>query len=274
MEKSSIGKNYNILLLPRYWNGVHKELNEKLKKVKESIDHPTTGVTAEKYLCDLIRDYLPRRYIVESGFAVDSSGNRSPKIDILIADTLNIPPLCCEPNYKVFAIEAVTAAIEITTGPKNKVNHKGKKVSKFESDIDKLATVRTMGRVRTYDEMVPTFAKDKMSFKRLAFSLELCPRAFIITSGDEWQKSDTYKNNLIHSLKCVRQNNINAFLNAAFSFKHGMLHFLPHENFETRWYRNNSLLEFLLFINNAISTFDTFKIDIRKYRNTIPEIEL
>lgn len=274
MNERNTRTKKKMLSLPRYWSGVHKELDEKLKKIKESIVHPITGVTAENHLCDLLKEYLPKRYIVESGFAVDSSGNRSDNIDILVADTLNIPPLCCEPNYKVFAIESVAAAIEITTGPRNKVKHKGKKVSKFESDIDKLATVRSMGRIRSYDEMIPTCFEEKMRFERLAFSVELCPRAFIISSGDEWQNSNTYKENIVRSLVRVRQHNENAFVNAAFSFKHGMLHFPPYKQREAKWYKKNSLLEFLLFINHAISTFDTFKINIRKYRNTIPEIEI
>jgi hypothetical protein len=181
------------LYVPRFWAGVYTELEAKLKKSKKVIDHPTTGKSAEKHLLELIKEYLPKRYIVESGFAVNSSGDRSNKIDILIADTLDIPPLCCEPNYKVFAIESVVAGIEITTGPKNKVRHKGKKVKKFEADIDKLATLRSMGRKREYNQVIPTYTEKKMLMERFSFSLELCSRAFIITSGDEWKNDTSYK---------------------------------------------------------------------------------
>lgn len=268
-----VKKTSEHISLAKYWEGVHSALDARLSVAKEYIKHPATGISAENYFRDLFQEYLPKRYVAAPGFAVDTSGVRSDDIDIIIADTFHIPPLCSEPNFKVFAIESVCAVIGITTAPKSTVKRGNHKVPKFESDIEKLATVRSMGRYRKYVDLVPILAEGRVQFMQVEIPIDLCPRAFIITSGDEWTKAETYEKHLLDSLRSVRNNNPDTWLNAALSLRHGMLHFAPHTDFESKWFKDNPLLEFLLFLNKAIATFHTFKIDIQKYRPTIPETE-
>lgn len=132
--------------LAKHWEGVQKSLDVKLRAAKEYLKHPITGISAENYFRDLLAEYLPKRFVAESGFTINTNGTISDNIDIIIADTLNIPPLCSEPNYRIFAIESVCAAIEITTAPKSKVKQGERKISKFELDIKRLAKVRSMGK--------------------------------------------------------------------------------------------------------------------------------
>lgn len=266
-------KKKQSISLADYWDGIYSALDVRFKMAKEYIKHPITGFSAEEYLRDLLKDYLPKRYTVAPGFVVNSEGDRSDNIDIIIADTMNIPVLCQEPNYKVFAVECVAAVIEVTTGPKSKVKRSNEKLPKLQIDIEKLSKVRSMGRVRHYRDRFPITEGRSITLREIQIPVELCPRAFIVTAGDEWAKPKTYKNHVIEALKNVKRNNSDAFINAAFSFKHGMLHFLPYDPFKTNWYEEHPLLEFLLFINDAILTFDTYKIDVRRYRHTIPKID-
>jgi len=257
----------------KYWEGVHSALDVRLRVAKEYLKHPVTGISAENYFRDLLKEYLPRRFVAEPGFTVNTDGERSKNIDIIIADTFHIPPLCSEPNYKVFAIESVCAAIEITTAPNSKVKQDGRKIPKFNSDIKKLAKVRSMGRRREYVDLVPCPTQEGVKLKPFVFTIDLRPMTFLITSGNEWAKAETYEKNLLNGLRNVRDENRDTWLNAVFSLRHGMLHFERFSDFKSKWIKENSLLEFLLFLNNAIATIPTFKIDIQKYRPTIQEIE-
>src|SRR5215470_13693673 len=91
--------------LADYWTGIHKALRGRLESVRDYLRHPSSGVNAENYFRDLLKQYLPRRYAIESGFVVNATGDRSSFIDILIVDCLNIPPLSVEPHFRVFPAE-------------------------------------------------------------------------------------------------------------------------------------------------------------------------
>lgn len=271
MSSAQQRKSNKDVSLAKYWEGINTSLQAKLESVKEYLKHPVTGFTTEEYFRSLLKNYIPKRYTIDTGFVVDSKG-KSNFIDIIIADTLNIPRLCYEPNYSIFAIESVCAVIEVTTSPKARVDFGGKKIPKFESDILKLAKVRKMGHSRRYFDFFHYESKNEFKIEERSFPVILCPRSFIITCGDEWKKPERYKKNIIDSLKKVKEEYSDTWINAAFSLTHGMLHFKPYTEFENEWIKNNSLLEFVLLINNALSTFPTWRIDISKYR-PIPELE-
>ena len=94
----------------------------------------------------------------------------------------------------------------------------------------------------------------------------------MITCGDEWQKHKSYEQHLISALNSAKAKGYDeVWVNAVLSMKHGMFHFTPHTKFEFNRVKSNALLEFLLFINRAISTYPTFRIDIGRYRPTIPK---
>jgi hypothetical protein len=268
-----IKNNAENVSLDKYWEGVHSALDVRLRVAKEYLKHPVTGITAENYFRNLLQEYLPKRFVAEPGFTVNTNGERSNNIDIIIADTFHIPPLCSEPNYKIFAIESVCAAIEITTAPNSKVKQDGRKIPKFDSDIKKLAKVRSMGRRREYVDLVPCLTQEGVKLKPFVLTTDLRPMTFLITSGNEWVKAKTYEKNLLKGLRNVKDENRDTWLNAVFSLKHGMLYFERLTDFKSKWIKENSLLEFLLYLNKAIATIPTFKIDIQKYRPTIQEIE-
>jgi len=199
---------------------------------------------------------------------MDASGERSGQIDLIIADTFHIPALCFEPNYKVFAAESVCAVIEVTTSPKGKI----KGVPKLQSDVDKLACVRRLGRERDYMDIQPIQSHDKLEFRTLDFRLTGSPRCFLITSGDEWRSKDTYETNLISALQQSKAQGNPSWINAALSMTHGLLRFTPYKEYETEWIETDPLLTFLLIVNESVASFPTFKINIRKYAKKLPKV--
>jgi hypothetical protein len=128
----------------------------------------------------------------------------------------------------------------------------GKKIDKFKSDILKLALVRKLGRSRNY--LVRRWNKHGVLVQERK-RLTLSPRAFLITSGDEWKKRSTYQNHLFRSLKEANKSS-EPWVNAVFSVGHGLIKFKPHTEFEHReWIKTNALFEFILSLNHSVQTF-------------------
>jgi len=267
-----MNRNTNNVKLAEYWQGIHEALDDRLKSLKRYIRHSTTGLSAERYFINLLREYLPKRYSVDQGFAVNSAGERSNLIDIIVADTFHIPPLCSEPNYKVFAIESVCAAMEVTTGPRGSISRNKKRIPKLEDDLRKLAKVRLMGEDRIYQDTFMVSDGKDIQIETKSFTINLCPRAFIITSGDEWVHRKSYETNVVKAFDKIRESNKSAWSNAALSMKHGTLYFPPHQADERRWFHENSLLMFLMFLNDAIATYPTYRINLQRYKQNIPSL--
>jgi hypothetical protein len=262
-------------ILANYWSGIHTALNGRLLSVKDYLHHPSSGLNAENYFRDLLRQYLPRRFSVESGFVANANGERSDLHDVLIVDRLNIPPLSAESYFKVFPAEAVVGAVEITSAPKTSVKRSGhkEKITKLEDDILKLAKLRRIADNREYLHTVATKTAQGIQLVESRFSYSLSPRSFLITCGDEWSKSETFEKQLLGALTRAKQkqDQKHVWINAVLSMRHGMFHFIPYTEFEFNSIKDNAMLEFFFFVNNVISGFFTSHIDLRRYRPTIPD---
>lgn len=254
--------------LRKYWQGIESALKHKIVFLKESISHSITGSTAEAFFREIISQYIPNKYMVDTGFIVDCKGSISNQIDIIIADTYNIPPLCNESNYKVFTIESVCAVIEVTTGPKNTVGKNS--TPKLKSDMTKIAKVRKMGRKRQYVDYFPTTSNGAVVLRNIV--IDICPRSFLITAGKEYSKK-TYESNIKKYLLDIRETNDDAWLNGMFSVEHGFYYIPPEIDGKCKWFGEDTFLDFILFLNHSIAMYPTYKIDLQRYRSTIPNVD-
>ncbi|MFJ2684422.1 DUF6602 domain-containing protein [Pseudomonas sp. NPDC087342] len=92
---------------------VQTELAIKLKRAAQSISHAGThGAVNEDHWIDIFRSYLPNRYAVATGLVIDSLGNRSDQIDIVIFDRHFTPTLLDQQNHRYIPVEAVYAVFE------------------------------------------------------------------------------------------------------------------------------------------------------------------
>jgi hypothetical protein len=257
--------------LSEYWAGIEKGFREKAKSLKKSLNHSSTGIAVEGRFQRLLSEYLPRRYVLAPGFVADASGARSPMMDLIISDCLHIPPLSVEPSYTVFACESVAGAIEITTGPRGQLGKGPNAVSKLHADLRKLSVVRKLGENRHYHAQVPIVDGGAVALGTADIvAVSPGPRSFLVTCGDEWVNASTYERNLVAALKAVRSEGRSVWLHAAYSVKHGLLSFVPYTDFECTWTTKDPLLEFVMFINQSLTNFPTYQIDLRRYRSSMP----
>lgn len=92
---------------------VQSELALKLKRAAQSITHASThGSVNEDHWIEVFRAYLPNRYEVATGIVIDSLGNHSDQIDIIIFDRHFTPTLLDQQNHRYIPAEAVYAVFE------------------------------------------------------------------------------------------------------------------------------------------------------------------
>ncbi len=91
------------------------------------------GDNDHAWFADLLRQYLPQKYGVDTGFVVNKESDEgsanffdtsdkprtqdpfiSPQIDILLLDVLHNAPFCAEKTFKVCPVEMVLGAVEVT----------------------------------------------------------------------------------------------------------------------------------------------------------------
>ena len=105
---------------------------------RSTITHdPTMGGATEDDWIDLLRRYLPRRYEVDSAFAVDRHGRTTDQLDCVIFDAHYTPALLGERRHRYVPAEAVYAVFEV----KQTVNS-----GHIAAAMDKVESVRRLDR--------------------------------------------------------------------------------------------------------------------------------
>ncbi len=102
---------------------------------QEFISHPgTKGDVTENNWLDWMRKYLPKRYCVDKAFVIDSDGNISEQIDIVIYDK-QYSPIVFEQNGAVYVTaESVYAVFEVKQElNKQYIEYAGKKIASVRS---------------------------------------------------------------------------------------------------------------------------------------------
>jgi hypothetical protein len=103
------------------------------------LDHPAEkGRGREDALRDFLREYLPERFGVDTGFLVDVHGNVSGQMDIVIFDRASAPVFKMSSTVRVFPVESVAAVIQV----KSKLD--GRELKKA---VENLRTALALDRV-------------------------------------------------------------------------------------------------------------------------------
>ncbi|MBK0011678.1 DUF6602 domain-containing protein [Stenotrophomonas sp. S41] len=106
--------------LPNLLDHLHEQVEAALKTARLALHHPTDkGDASEQVWIDLLSSYLPKRYVVSKAHIVDSEGNFSQQIDVVIHDRQYSPLVFAysgvhyvpaESVYAVFEAKQVTSA--------------------------------------------------------------------------------------------------------------------------------------------------------------------
>ena len=89
-------------------------LSVQLKLSSESITHDgVMGDVNEQHFIEVLRKYLPNRYGVDSAIIIDSNGETSDQIDIVIYDPQYTPTLLDQHDHRFIPAESVYAVFEV-----------------------------------------------------------------------------------------------------------------------------------------------------------------
>ena len=92
----------------------HNHILRNLQDASSFVSHPTEkGDATENVWLDAFKTYLPSRYDVRRGFAIDSQSVYSQQIDIIIHDRFYTPFLLKVGGYHVIPVESVYAVFEV-----------------------------------------------------------------------------------------------------------------------------------------------------------------
>jgi hypothetical protein len=99
--------------LPALMEGLHERVERDLRLARELIGHsPTKGEASQNVWIKLFENYLPERYQARSATIVDSEGEFSDQIDVVIYDRQYSPFLLHAEGQAVIPVEAVYAVFE------------------------------------------------------------------------------------------------------------------------------------------------------------------
>lgn len=99
--------------LSRVLASLHGEIEDQLRRARESFGHPgTKGDASEEVWLSLFRTYLPARYQAEKAHVVDSKGSFSQQIDVVVFDRQYSPFIFNFNGQFVIPAESVYAVFE------------------------------------------------------------------------------------------------------------------------------------------------------------------
>ena len=92
---------------------LHEDIQHRLRSVRATLAHPSAkGDGSENVWLDLLGTYLPQRYQVAKAFVVDSHGNFSQQIDLVVFDRQYTPFIFKIEGQTVVPAESVYAVFE------------------------------------------------------------------------------------------------------------------------------------------------------------------
>lgn len=99
--------------LAQLLSSLHEDIQQRLATVRNSFGHPgTKGDASEKVWISMLNEYLPKRYQAAKAHVVDSQGNFSQQIDVVIFDRQYSPFIFTYEDELVIPAESVYAVFE------------------------------------------------------------------------------------------------------------------------------------------------------------------
>lgn len=99
--------------LSQLLSSLHDDIQQRLATVRKSFAHPgTKGDASENVWISMLDTYLPKRYQAAKAHVVDSLGNFSQQIDVVVFDRQYSPFIFTYENETVIPAESVYAVFE------------------------------------------------------------------------------------------------------------------------------------------------------------------
>ncbi|WP_319478569.1 DUF6602 domain-containing protein [Marispirochaeta aestuarii] len=132
--------------LSAMFNGLQQQMVSQLKTNRDFVTHPgSKGDSLENAWIDWLRTYLPSRYSIDKAIVIDSEGNTSHQIDIVVYDNWFTPFMFTQNGFHYVPAEGVYAVFEVK--PDIQGNCDGK--SHIQYAGEKIESVRSLKRTST-----------------------------------------------------------------------------------------------------------------------------
>lgn len=117
--------------LSQLLSSLHDDIQQRLATVRKTIHHPgSKGDASENVWIDMLELYLPKRYQTAKAHIVDSLGNFSQQIDVVVFDRQYSPFIFTYENQTIIPAESVYAVFEAKqTADASLVNYAQEKVA-------------------------------------------------------------------------------------------------------------------------------------------------
>lgn len=133
----------NKINIAELFSGLQNQMVAQLNTNREFIQHPgSKGDSLENVWIEWLRNYLPNRYCVDKAIIVDSNGNLSHQIDLVVYDQQFTPFVFSQNGIKYIPAEGVYAVFEVKPDLKGTVNED----NFFEYAGKKIESVRKLKR--------------------------------------------------------------------------------------------------------------------------------
>lgn len=121
----------NTINIKELFSDLQKEMVGQLQTNRKHLEHPTLkGDSLEKCFIEWLSKYMPKRYAIDRALVVDSDGNTSEQIDVVIYDQQYSPLVFHREGTIIIPAESVYAVFEVKPEiDKDKIEYASKKIA-------------------------------------------------------------------------------------------------------------------------------------------------
>lgn len=140
----------NSIVLGDLFSSLQNQMVAQLSTNRDFIGHPTSkGDSLENTWIEWLRKYLPNRYSVDKAIIIDSRGNLSDQIDLVIYDQQYTPFVLTQNGIHYIPAEGVYAIFEVKPDLQGNIQVQGESISYIEYAGRKIESVRKLKRTST-----------------------------------------------------------------------------------------------------------------------------
>ena len=115
--------------LKELFHGLQEQMQTSLNVNRKFIGHPSSkGDATEQHWIEFLRTYLPDRYKVDKAIVIDSTGNVSEQMDVVIYDAIYTPFIFKQDGFVYIPAESVYAVFEVKQDVEGYIEYAAKKV--------------------------------------------------------------------------------------------------------------------------------------------------
>lgn len=122
-------KYKKMIDLKNLFHGLQEQMLASLNVDRKFIEHPgCKGDATEQHWIEFLRTYLPNRYKVDKAMVIDSTGNVSEQIDVVIYDAIYTPFIFNQDGFMYIPAESVYAVFEVKQDVEGHIEYAAQKV--------------------------------------------------------------------------------------------------------------------------------------------------